>query len=143
MITYFGMSTELGNLSYYDSTGQNEYAFNKPYSEKTSEEFDQEVKKLVETQYARAKKILTENKEGLTKLAELLLEKEVIFSEDLENIFGPSKAVKPEELADTKKKPVDGSKDQDTHAKSIARKKEQTGEEVAPEKESEDRPDKE
>jgi len=91
MISYFGMSKTVGNLSYYDSTGQSEYSFTKPYSEKTAELIDKEVKALVDTQYERAKKILSENKEGLTKLANILLTKEVIFSEDLEGIFGPRK----------------------------------------------------
>ena len=88
MVSYFGMSDKVGNISFYDSTGQSEYAFNKPYSEKTSEVIDQEVKDIVEVQYLRAKDILNEHKDGLIELAELLLEKEVIFSEDLERIFG-------------------------------------------------------
>jgi AFG3 family protein len=88
MISYFGMSKIIGNLSFYDSTGQGEYAFTKPYSEKTAEAIDNEVKTIVENQYVRAKKILTDNKKKLVELAELLLEKEVIFSEDLERIFG-------------------------------------------------------
>ena len=88
MVTYFGLSDEIGNLSFYDSTGQNEYAFTKPYSEQTAEKIDKEVKKIVEVEYQRAKKVLQEHKEGLTKIGELLLEKEVLFSEDLEKIFG-------------------------------------------------------
>lgn len=98
MITYFGMSEELGNLSFYDSTGQSEYAFNKPYSEKTSELIDKEAKLLVEKQYQRALEVLNQNKEGLNKLAELLLEKEVIFTEDVQAIFGPRKGVQPESI---------------------------------------------
>ncbi len=88
MISYFGMSAKIGNLSYYDSSGQSEYSFNKPYSEKTSETIDDEVKALIDIQYDRAKAILKKNKKGLTELAEILLEKEVIFSDDLEKIFG-------------------------------------------------------
>lgn len=88
MISYFGMSKKIGNLSYYDSSGQSEYSFNKPYSEKTSETIDDEVKALIDIQYDRAKAILIKNKKGLTELAEILLEKEVIFSDDLEKIFG-------------------------------------------------------
>ena len=88
MISYFGMSEKIGNMSYYDSTGQSEYSFNKPYSEKTSETIDEELKKLIDSQYARAKAILKKNKKGLQELAEILLEKEVIFSDDLEKIFG-------------------------------------------------------
>lgn len=97
MVAYFGMSEKLGNLSYYDSTGQTEYALTKPYSEKTAELIDEEAKRIVEEQYQRALNILKANKEGLTKLAELLLEKEVIFSEDLEQIFGPRKSADSEE----------------------------------------------
>jgi cell division protease FtsH len=88
MVSYFGMSHKIGNLSYYDSTGQNEYSFNKPYSEKTAELIDKEVKEIVDQAYTKAKQILKENQEKLTELAELLLEKEVIFGEDLERIFG-------------------------------------------------------
>ena len=91
MVSYFGMSSKVGNLSYFDSTGQSEYSFQKPYSEKTAELIDREASAIVEQQYVRAKKILTENKEKHAKVAELLLEKEVIFSEDLEKIFGKRK----------------------------------------------------
>ncbi|MBW1765381.1 MAG: peptidase M41, partial [Deltaproteobacteria bacterium] len=84
MVSYFGMSDKIGNISFYDSSGQGEYSFNKPYSEKTAEKIDDEVNTIVEEQYKRAVKLLNENLEGLTKLAEQLLEKEVIFSEDLE-----------------------------------------------------------
>ncbi len=88
MVSIFGMSEKVGNVSFYDSTGQSDYTFTKPYSEKTAELIDEEVKKLIDEQYERAKKILKENKEGHEKLGNLLLEREVIFSEDLENIFG-------------------------------------------------------
>jgi len=88
VVTYFGMSEQIGNISFYDSSGQNEYSFSKPYSEKTAEKIDLEVKKIVEEQYTRAKNILNENKEKLIKLGNLLLEREVIFSDDLENVFG-------------------------------------------------------
>jgi len=91
MVAYFGMSEKLGNLCFYDSTGQQEFVFGKPYSEKTAEMIDTEVATLVEQQYQRAISILSEHKEGLEKLANLLLEKEVIFSEDMEAIFGPGK----------------------------------------------------
>ncbi len=90
MIVYYGMSDKIGNISFYDSTGQNEYSFTKPYSEKTAEEIDDEVKKLIEKQFDRAVDILSKNKEGLKKLAERLLAKEVIYSDDLEEIFGKS-----------------------------------------------------
>jgi AFG3 family protein len=91
MVSYFGMSDKIGNISFYDSTGQTEYSFNKPYSEKTAEMIDNEVNIIIEEQYKRAIIILKENLEGLTKLGEQLLEKEVIFSEDLEKIFGKRK----------------------------------------------------
>jgi cell division protease FtsH len=88
MVAYYGFSSQLGNISFYDSTGQQDYAFNKPFSEKTNEIIDKEVKALVEKCYKKAIKTLEDNREGLDKLANKLLEKEVIFSDDLENIFG-------------------------------------------------------
>ncbi len=88
MVAYFGMSDKLPNMSYYDSSGNSDYGFTKPYSEKTAELIDSEAKEIVAEQYERAKKILKDNAEGHNKLAELLIEKEVIFSEDLERIFG-------------------------------------------------------
>jgi ATP-dependent metalloprotease FtsH len=88
MIVYFGLNEKIGNLSYYDSSGQSEYSFNKPYSEKTAEEIDNQMRILVESAYQRAKNILQDNKEKLDLLATLLVDKEVIFAEDLENIFG-------------------------------------------------------
>ncbi|HOZ15340.1 MAG TPA: ATP-dependent zinc metalloprotease FtsH [Tenuifilaceae bacterium] len=97
MIAYFGMGKTVGNISYYDSSGQNEYAFSKPYSEKTAEQIDVEVKGLIDRAYENAKRILVENLEGHTKLADLLLEREVIFSEDLEQIFGPRKTLSREQ----------------------------------------------
>ncbi|RIJ49337.1 ATP-dependent metallopeptidase FtsH/Yme1/Tma family protein [Maribellus luteus] len=88
MVSIFGMSEKVGNVSYYDSTGQSDYSFTKPYSEKTAELIDEEVKILIDSQYERAKQVLRDNAEGHSKLANLLLEREVIFSEDLEEIFG-------------------------------------------------------
>ncbi len=88
MITIYGLNSKIGNISYYDSTGANEYGFTKPYSEKTAQIIDEEVSKLIEIAYVRAKEILTKNKPLLKLLAEKLLEKEVIFKEDLEIIFG-------------------------------------------------------
>jgi cell division protease FtsH len=92
MVAFFGMSEKVGNISFYDSSGQSDYGFTKPYSEKTSELIDQEVKQIIEESYLRALEVLKNNMKGLTELAELLLEKEVIFSEDLERIFGKRKA---------------------------------------------------
>jgi ATP-dependent metalloprotease FtsH len=88
MVVYYGLNKKIGNMSYYDSSGQSEYAFNKPYSEKTAEIIDIEVKAILDNAYTRAVEILTENREKLDQLASLLLEKEVIFREDLEKIFG-------------------------------------------------------
>jgi len=97
MISYFGMSKAMGNISFYDSSGQTEYAFVKPYSEKTSETIDKEVSDLIALAYERSKLILTQNIDGLNNLATILLEKEVIFSEDLELIFGKRKYPIPHE----------------------------------------------
>jgi cell division protease FtsH len=88
MVTIYGLNDEIGNITYYDSSGQNEYGFTKPYSEETAQTIDQEISKLIEAQYARAIDVLIKNKDKLTELAERLLEKEVIFKEDLEKIFG-------------------------------------------------------
>ena len=92
MVSFFGMSEKVGNVSFYDSSGQADFGFTKPYSEKTAELIDHEVKKIIEESYERAKEVLKAHMDGLTVLAELLLEKEVIFSEDLEKIFGKRKA---------------------------------------------------
>lgn len=96
-IIYYGLNDKIGNISYYDSSGQNEYTFNKPYSEQTAKMIDEEVKKMVDIAYARTKQILSTNKDKLVTLAEKLLEKEVIFKEDLEEIFGKRPFEKEEE----------------------------------------------
>ncbi|MDX9890545.1 MAG: ATP-dependent zinc metalloprotease FtsH [Bacteroidales bacterium] len=88
MVMYYGLNEKIGNLSYYDSSGQSEYSFSKPYSETTAKLIDEEVHKLIDTAYQRAKDILTTHKEQLTKLATQLLEKEVIYREDLVEVFG-------------------------------------------------------
>ncbi|MBR4788775.1 MAG: ATP-dependent zinc metalloprotease FtsH [Bacteroidales bacterium] len=93
MVQFYGMSETVGELSFYDSTGARGYDFSKPYSEKTAELMDKEVKKLVDEVHARTTKILKDNMEGFNKVAGLLLEKEVIFAEDIEGILGPK--VKP------------------------------------------------
>jgi len=92
MVAFFGMSEKVGNISFYDSSGQSDFGFTKPYSEKTAEIIDQEVKQIIDESYERALDVLRNNMKGLTELAELLLEKEVIFTEDLERIFGKRKA---------------------------------------------------
>ncbi len=89
MVSYFGMSEKVGHISFYDS--QDGYGFNKPYSEKTAELIDNEAKELIDAAHKKAHEVLEANIEGLTKLANLLLEREVIFTEDMENIFGPRK----------------------------------------------------
>ncbi len=91
MVSYYGMSESVGNRSYYDSTGQSDYSFSKPYSDETSQLIDKEAKALIDRAYERAVEVLTENREGLRTLAELLLEKEVVFADDLERIFGKRK----------------------------------------------------
>lgn len=91
MVTYYGMSDKVGNVSYYDSTGKGDYSFSKPFSEETSQLIDKEVKVIIDKAYKMAKSVLQEYREGFEELAALLLEKEVIFADDLERIFGPRK----------------------------------------------------
>ncbi len=88
MVTVYGLNEKLGNVTYYDSSGQNEYGFTKPYSDETAKIIDQEISALIESQYLRAIAILEENKDKLNQLADILIEKEVIFKDDLETIFG-------------------------------------------------------
>jgi cell division protease FtsH len=90
MVTYFGMSEKIGNMSYYDSSGNNDMAFTKPFSEKTAQDIDAETKRLLKEAEETAHKIIVANRDGLTALAERLLEKETVFAEDLEDIFGAS-----------------------------------------------------
>lgn len=140
MIAYFGMSKKIGHVSFYDSTGQSEMSFTKPYSEKTAELIDQEVKDLIEEAYVRAYELLKKHKKGLTQLAEQLLEKEVIFTEDLEKIFGkrPWKSAqeKREELAEKRKekkkellKELNGEEQQDKDQKEEKNKEDKSAEE--------------
>lgn len=103
MVTIYGLNDKIGNLTYYDSSGQTDYNFSKPYSEKTAEMIDKEISAMIEAQYERAIKILEENKDKLTELATELLEKEVIFKESLERIFGKRPFIKEE--------PINGMKD--------------------------------
>ncbi|HMI08004.1 MAG TPA: ATP-dependent zinc metalloprotease FtsH [Flavobacterium sp.] len=88
MVTIYGLNDKIGNVTYYDSSGQSEYSFSKPYSEDTAITIDKEISALIESQYERAIKILEENKDKLNQLADILIEKEVIFKDDLETIFG-------------------------------------------------------
>lgn len=100
MVTVYGLNDKIGNLTYYDSTGQSQYDFNKPYSEETAETIDKEISKIIEEQYARAIELLENNKDKLTELAEVLLEKEVIFKDNLEEIFGKRSFNKNEETTE-------------------------------------------
>ena len=104
MVTVYGLSDKIGNLTYYDSSGENEYGFSKPYSERTAELIDQEISSIIETQYERAIKLLEDNKDKLTELAEVLLKKEVIFKDNLEAIFGKRPFVVEEAVIPTLKK---------------------------------------
>ncbi len=88
LVAYYGMSPKIGNVSYYDSTGQSDWNFTKPFSEETNEAIDSEVKRLVEEAYQRAKEIITASRDKLDQLAQLLFEREVIFREDVEKIYG-------------------------------------------------------
>ncbi len=88
MVTIYGLNDKIGNVTYYDSSGQSEYNFSKPYSDETAKIIDAEISELIEGQYQRAIQILEENKDKLNQLADILIEKEVIFKDDLETIFG-------------------------------------------------------
>lgn len=103
MVMYYGLNEKIGNVSYYDSTGQQEYSFQKPFSEKTAETIDKEVHDLIESAYKEALRILNEHKDGLTQLANKLIDKEVIFSDDLVAIFG-ERPWKQEERTFSKRK---------------------------------------
>ena len=108
MVTYYGMSDKVGNLSYFDSTGSRAYDLNRPYSEKTAELIDNEVKELINMIHDRTESILRENFDGFNQLSAILLEKEVIFADDLERIFGPKAGAKPveEPAAEPAEEPV-------------------------------------
>ena len=99
MVTYYGMSDEIGTVSYYDSTGSRGFELGKPYSEKTAELIDKEVKELVQSIHDKTESLLKENFEGFSQLAAILLEKEVIFADDLERIFGPRAGAAADEPA--------------------------------------------
>ena len=91
MVAYYGMSEEVGSMSYYDSTGQSDMAFTKPYSERTAQQIDDEVRALIAKARKMAEDVIDEHREDLVQLAELLLEREVVFTEDVERIFGKRK----------------------------------------------------
>ena len=112
MVVYYGFSDKLANLSFYDSTGASDYSFAKPYSEETSRVIDEEVKKLIAEQYQRAKDILNQHLDGMKELASILIEKEVIFADDVERIFGkrPWKSRADELSEESEKKKEEASK---------------------------------
>ncbi|HBS12950.1 MAG TPA: peptidase M41 [Flavobacteriaceae bacterium] len=126
MITIYGLNEKLGNITYYDSSGQSEYNFSKPYSEETAILIDQEISKLIESQYERAQKILETHKKELVELAELLLEKEVIFGDDLIKIFG-ERPFKTEPLAKKKEEEKnEGEKNEKENGDDDIKNKEKT-----------------
>lgn len=102
MVAYYGMSEKVGTISYYDSTGQSDMAFTKPYSERTAQQIDDEVKAIISEAYNRAEAVIAAHREGLITLAELLLEREVVFTEDVERIFGKRDGITPEVEPDRK-----------------------------------------
>jgi ATP-dependent Zn protease len=148
MVTIYGLSDKIGNITYWDSSGQQDYSFDKPYSEKTAEVIDDEISSIVEKQYKRAVKILNENKDKLSALADLLLEKEVIFKENLEEIFGkrpwekesdakpefvkPSATTKKEKTAEDKSKSEDGTEQKSENFESETEKTAETVESEKP-----------
>lgn len=104
MVQYYGMSDKIGNLSFYDSTGQSEYSFGKPYGSEMEKMIDVEAQEIIRKSYQRAYDILTKNQEGFVRLAELLLDREVIFSEDLEKIFGKRPFVEQQKIVEETQK---------------------------------------
>lgn len=120
MVAYYGMSDTVGSVSYYDSTGQSDMALTKPFSEKTAEAIDAEVRTLLDKAMEMARGILDAHRDGLNQLAEILLEREVIFTEDVERIFGKRKKDTEKERAEAaeaaKKKREAGRKDENAPA---------------------------
>lgn len=135
MVTVYGLNDVLGNVTYYDSQGQNEYAMDKPYSEQTAETIDREISKIIKKQYERAIDMLANNREKLDQLANLLLEKEVIFKENVEEIFGKRPWDKEEEKK--KEKEVEASQPE-ALTESTAEAEAQTSDEVKTEESTED-----
>ena len=103
MVTVYGLNDKIGNITYYDNNGQSEFGFTKPYSEETAKQIDEEISKIVEREYKRAISLLRKHKKKLSELAEHLLEKEVIFKDDLVSIFG-KRPFEKEEAAEEKDK---------------------------------------
>ena len=117
MVAYLGMSDKLPNLSYYNP--EQDYSFSKPYSDRTSELIDEEVKRLINEQYDRAKALLTEHREGHASLAQVLIDKEVIFAEDVEKIFGkrPWISRSDEIIAENENNQTDTAKDKEADSR--------------------------
>ena len=117
MVAYLGMSDKLPNLSYYNP--EQDYSFSKPYSDRTSELIDEEVKRLINEQYDRAKALLTEHREGHASLAQVLIDKEVIFAEDVEKIFGkrPWISRSDEIIAENENNQTDTAKDEEADSR--------------------------
>nr|WP_317630877.1 ATP-dependent zinc metalloprotease FtsH [uncultured Flavobacterium sp.] len=108
MVTVYGLNDKIGNVTYYDSSGQSDYGFSKPYSDETAKVIDKEISDLIESQYQRAIQILSDNKDKLFELADVLIEKEVIFKDDLVRIFGTRPFDKPEITETTENEEVLG-----------------------------------
>ena len=126
MVTVYGLNDEIGNITYYDSTGQTDYNFSKPYSEETAQVIDKEISKIIEEQYDRACDLVAKNQDKLTALAERLLEKEVIFKDDLVEILGerpfPDKSAEAEAAAQNNAEAVSETKDDSTTTDSSTEK---------------------
>ena len=122
MVVYYGLDEKIGNRSYYDSTGQQDYALTKPFSEKTAEIIDERVSQLIESAYQEALKILGDNIDGLTQLANKLIDKEVVFGDDLEMIFGKRPWVK-EEIEFPKEEDNESTSQQDNESESKSESK--------------------
>jgi cell division protease FtsH len=112
MVQYYGMSPEVGEMSFYDSTGSRGYELTKPYSEKTAEKMDAEVKRIIGEAHDMPMSILRSHMDGFTAMAELLLEKEVIFSDDISRILGPKVKPEGESEAESEEKPEENTSEQ-------------------------------
>jgi cell division protease FtsH len=143
MVSVYGLSEKVGNISFYDSSGQSEYSMTKPYSEKTAELIDQEVKAMIEKSYQRTLEVIRKNKDKVILLGDMLLEKEVLFRDDLESIFGKSEfeAELKEEKKISKKKettPIVQTKEKDVSEKPEAVAEEKSTDNIEPKTSSEE-----
>ena len=133
MVAYYGMSDNVGTLSYYDSTGQSDMSFTKPYSELTAQQIDAETKRVIGEAYAMAERVLTEHADGLKQLAELLLDREVVFTEDVERIFGKRKKDIERERREAGKTAAEGGEPATETAETVAVSESGAAKEGAPE----------